>query len=49
VDDQAATRVSELRKRHEQEKAELEKRQKAEEDKTKKPPVRRKTEKTDKS
>jgi len=49
VDDQAATRVSELRKRHEQEKAELAKRQKTEEDKTKRPPVRRKTEKTDKS
>jgi hypothetical protein len=43
VEEQAATRVSELKKKHEQEKAELAKRQKAEEDKTKRNPVRRKT------
>ncbi|MGZ5555061.1 MAG: DUF6600 domain-containing protein [Candidatus Aminicenantales bacterium] len=43
VDEQATTRVAELKKKHDQEKAELEKRQKIEEDKTKKPPVRRKT------
>lgn len=43
VDDQAATRVSELKKKHEQEKAELEKRQKAEDEKAKKAPVKRKT------
>lgn len=45
VDDQATSRVSELRKKHDQEKAQLEKRQKAEEDKTKRTPVRRKTDK----
>ncbi len=43
VDEQATTRVAELKKKHDQEKAELEKRQKAEEDKTKRAPVRRKT------
>ncbi|MGZ5496529.1 MAG: hypothetical protein ACXWFO_07220, partial [Candidatus Aminicenantales bacterium] len=43
VDEQATTRVAELKKKHDQEKAELEKRQKIEEDKTKKAPVRRKT------
>ncbi len=45
VDDQATARVSELRKKHDQERAELEKRQKAEEDKTKRAPVRRKIDK----
>jgi hypothetical protein len=44
VEEQAATRVAELKKKHDQEKAELAKRQKAEEDKTKRAPVRRKTE-----
>ena len=43
VEDQASGRVSELKKRHEQEKAELEKRQKTEETKVRKAPVRRKT------
>jgi hypothetical protein len=42
VDEQANSRIAELKKRHEQEKAELEKRQKAEEDKTKRTPIRRK-------
>jgi len=45
VDEQATSRVAELRKKHEQEKAELAKRQKAEEDKTKRTPVRKKTDK----
>jgi hypothetical protein len=46
VDGQVSSRITELKKKHEQEKAELEKRQKAEEDKTKakKAPVKRKTE-----
>lgn len=44
VDEQAAARVAELKKKHEQEKAELEKRQKAEQEKAKGTPVRRKTE-----
>ena len=45
VDEQASTRIAELKKKHDQEKAELEKRQKAEEAKTKRAPVRRKTDK----
>ncbi len=40
--DQAAARVEELKKKHAQEKADLEKRQKAEQDKAKQAPVRRK-------
>ncbi|MEN6559702.1 MAG: DUF6600 domain-containing protein [Acidobacteriota bacterium] len=43
VDDQASSRVSELKRRHEQEKADLEKRQKTEEKKVQRTPVRRKT------
>jgi len=44
VQEQAAARVAELKKKHDQEKAELEKRQKAEQAKAKPaPPVRRKT------
>jgi len=46
VDEQETTRVSELKKKHEQEKADLEKRQKAEQDKTKRTPIRRKIDKT---
>lgn len=41
-EDQAASKVQELKKKHEQEKADLEKRQKAEEDKARRAPVRRK-------
>ena len=47
VDGQVSSRITELKKKHEQEKADLEKRQKAEEAKSKRVPVRRKTE-TDK-
>jgi hypothetical protein len=49
VDSRINTRLAELKKKHEQEKAELEKRQKAEEEKarTKRTPIKRKTE-TDK-
>jgi hypothetical protein len=43
VEEQATARVSDLKKKHEQEKADLEKRQKAEEEKAKRTPVRRKT------
>jgi hypothetical protein len=44
VQAQASARVAELKKRHDQEKADLEKRQKAEKDKAKTNPVRRRTE-----
>lgn len=44
IAEQAKARVAELQKKHDQEKADLEKRQKAEADKTKRPPVRRKVE-----
>jgi hypothetical protein len=47
VDGQINSRITELKKKHEQEKADMEKRQKAEEAKSKRVPVRRKTE-TDK-
>jgi len=45
IEARTASRVAELKKKHEQEKAELDKRQKAEEEKTKtkKPPIKRKT------
>lgn len=49
LEDQSASRIAELKKKHDQEKAELEKRQKAEEAKAKKPPVRKKVEKTEKT
>ena len=42
VDEQAATRIGELKKKHDQEKADLEKRQKEEKEKAKKVPVRKK-------
>jgi hypothetical protein len=45
VEEQSAARVAELKKKHDQEKTELEKRQKVEEDKAKRVPVRRKTDK----
>jgi hypothetical protein len=48
LDEQVNSRVAELRKKHQEEKAELTKRQKTEEDKTKRTPVRKKIEKSDK-
>jgi hypothetical protein len=48
LEEQSSSRIAELKKKHDQEKAELEKRQKAEEAKSKKSPVRKKVEKTDK-
>jgi hypothetical protein len=43
VEARTTSRLAELQKKHEQEKAELEKRQKVEDEKAKKPPVKRKT------
>jgi hypothetical protein len=48
VEARTSSRLAELKKKHDQEKAELEKRQKAEQEKSKKAPVRRKTD-TDKA
>jgi hypothetical protein len=45
VDEQAATRIGELKRKHDQEKADLEKRQKEEQEKAKKVPVRKKVDK----
>ncbi|MBP1770495.1 MAG: hypothetical protein H6P96_1113 [Candidatus Aminicenantes bacterium] len=42
VDEQAATRIGELKRKHDQEKADLEKRQNEEKEKAKKVPVRKK-------
>ncbi len=42
VDEQASTRIGELKRKHDQEKADLEKRQKEEKEKAKKVPVRKK-------
>lgn len=48
VDSEVQSRILELRKQHQDEKVEMTKRQKSEEEKTKRTPVRKKIEKTDK-